>query len=598
MRRVVLSSLILSLAFASTAAAAPCPAELPVLFLVQDKSGSMNQQPNPSACPTCPTMWESSKTAVNGLTQQFSNRFRFGLELYPRDSTTFNCTTGTIVTGVGATPAQIMSAYNAVAPGGGTPTAVSLDAARTYLKGLGLQTPAYVLLITDGLPNCNLALNPNTCQASTPGCANNSCGLGAKDCIDDAESRRAARDLLIAGIKVYVVGFGQHVVGANMAVLDGIAAAGGTGKAIAASDQAALTAALNQVAFDATTCCKDVCSRGASQCTSTGEVRRCELDPSIGCTNWTTTPCGNKSYCSNGSCVACTDACTLNAGRCVGSSAQKCVTGAYGCTEWKQVDECVWGEKCSAGVCNSCETCAVGATKCYGTQVETCTRDLVTGCTSFKRSPCQSGSVCSGGSCKACNTTCTAGAKRCNGARVETCVADTNGCTNWLGGQLCTDFCSGGECGTCGTTCTPGARRCNGSTPETCGRDVNGCTVWNAGAPCGSDSFCDNGTCASCPTDCNPGERRCAGNGIEECRVGATGCREWARTAECVDGETCQNGVCVPPCKDACSAGALRCGSRGGPEACEVAETGCTQWKAQAPCAGDQACLEGVCRLK
>ncbi len=604
MRRAALILFAALVSLPATAQAAPCPAELPVLFIVQDKSGSMAKQPDGSAALAgINQKWDMAKAAIGQLTSTFDNRFRFGLNLYPELNATFSCSLGKTVAPVGSTSSKIASELNKFSvPSGGTPTADTLDQVRQYLLPFRTQTPVHVLLITDGLPNCNLGANTQTCTASTPGCnaQTDNCGLGPKDCLDDARTRAAAAALKSAGIKVYVVGFGADATNpANLAVLNGVASSGGTNQAYRADDQASLHNALNQIAFDATSCCRDVCTLGAASCTAAGEVRKCELDASIGCTNWTLTTCAPKTGCSAGACVpTCTDACTLGALRCSGGDAQQCVTGSKGCSEWAVVDDCGYGEKCSAGTCESCTGCTPGATRCYGKQVETCTLDILTGCSSFKRSACQTGSVCSGGTCTACNTTCTVGAKRCNGAFPETCIADDNGCTSWARGAQCEDFCSGGECGTCGTTCTAGAKRCNGSTPETCGYDQNGCTVWDAGSECGSNTFCDSGTCKSCPTDCTPGERRCAGNGIQECQVTTTGCRDWVDVATCLEGESCKAGVCIPPCQDECSAGAQRCDGTGVPEACEVVETGCTVWKAKAACGGTELCVQGICHEK
>jgi len=271
--------------------ATPCPSELPVLFLVQDKSGSMSEVPDP-ACPTCPTKWASAKSAVPTLVSSFSSRFRFGLEMFPNSATTFNCSTGTTLNPVPSTSAQVAATYNAYAPGGGTPTAPSLDAARAYLTGLSLATPAYVLLITDGLPNCNTANNPYTCSTTTLGCkslntcvGSSCCGLGAKDCLDDAASNASAAALWAAGIKVYVVGFGAGATGNNKGVLDAIAQAGGTGSAYAVTDQAGLSAALNSIAANVSTCCLNACTQGASLCTASGQVQSCQMDVSLGCTS-------------------------------------------------------------------------------------------------------------------------------------------------------------------------------------------------------------------------------------------------------------------------------------------------------------------------
>lgn len=254
---------------ASTALAVPC-AELPVLFVVQDKSGSMNFAPDgTTASAANPSKWTIARQVVPALASDFNNRFRFGAAMYPRDTTTFNCSTGTIVSAISTSTAGITSAYNSAVPGGGTPTAASLQAVRTHIAAQGLATPAYVLLITDGLPNCNTGLDANTCTpTSTAACgtvppAQSSCGLGAKDCLDTQASVTAAQQLFAAGVKVFVVGFDSTLIaGNNKAVLDAIAAAGGTSSAYVANNQAQLTNVLNTIAQNTATCCQDVCAAG------------------------------------------------------------------------------------------------------------------------------------------------------------------------------------------------------------------------------------------------------------------------------------------------------------------------------------------------
>ncbi len=581
------------------ARAAPCT-DLPVLFIVQDKSGSMNFAPDgTTASASNPSKWSTAQQVVPNLATQFSNRFRFGVAMFPGATTTFNCTTGSVVQGVSSSPSGVATAYSAAVAGGGTPTAQSLLMTKSYLLGLGLSTPAYVLLITDGLPNCDLGLDPNSCTATTPGCANNSCGLGAKDCLDDNATVSAAASLWAAGIKVFVVGFDTNfTAGNNKAVLDAIASAGGTGAAYVATNQSQLSSTLSQIALNTATCCQDVCSAGSALCTANGQQQLCQLDPSIGCTTWVTNSCPNRSTCVGGQCQTCQDQCSLGAARCNNGSAEQCVTAAGGCTAWTTSEVCGYGERCASGQCNSCVGCNMGDSRCGPNGLETCDWDFLSGCTQWTPSQCSTGTTCQGNSCVACNTTCTAGTSRCNGNGIETCVADAQGCTNWQQTQTCSGFCSGGACGVCGTSCTPGDVRCNGAGVETCGIDANNCSVWNPAQGCAANQFCQAGACTTCATSCTQGAKRCgAGGATEQCQLDATGlCTTWVSSGQCAQGETCSQGVCVPPCQDACTAGAAQCTPSGTPQSCEVGPTGCTVWRDQADCALGQVCYVGTCR--
>lgn len=600
------SSVLLALA-SSVALAAPCT-DLPVLFIVQDKSGSMAGAPDGTAATASnPSKWTSASVVVPALAQQFASRFKFGVGMFPGANTSFNCSTGSVVSPVPSTASQVAAAYANGAPGGGTPTAVSLRAAKAYLSSLGASSTANVLLITDGMPNCNLANDPATCATTTFGCANTStcsgsscCGLGAKDCLDDANSEGAAGELRAAGYKVYVVGFGANLAGGNnKVVLDAIAAAGGTGSAYQASNQAALSSALNAIAASTATCCQNVCTQGATQCGGSGTVQTCQLDPSAGCTSWVSSSCPASSVCSGGTCQACSNLCTAGAVRCSsGGDVEQCVAGAGGCTGWTTVKTCGYGELCAGAACGSCQGCSIGASRCTATGVEECSWNVFSGCTQWQASACASGSTCQGGACATCNGACTAGSKRCTGKTPSTCVVDANGCTSWQPASACATFCSGGQCGVCGPTCTAGETRCNGNGVEACGADANACVTWGALALCQANEFCAGGACLTCATNCTQGSKRCAANGmIEQCGLERSGCHAWLPVSQCylAGGEQCVSGACIPPCHDACNEGAGQC-LNDAPQTCVRQPTGCTQWAQQPACAAGTTCLDGACR--
>lgn len=588
---------------ASSAFAAPC-VELPVLFIVQDKSGSMNFAPDGTTATTAnPSKWSIARQVVPALASNFNNRFRFGAAMYPQTTTTFNCTTGTVVTPIADTTTGITNAYNAAVPGGGTPTAASLLAARAHLLAQGLTTSASVLLITDGLPNCNTSLDANSCTPTTAGCgptpAASSCALGSKDCLDNNATVAAAAQLFASNIKVFVVGFDSNLVaGNNRAVLDAIASAGGTGSSYPASSQAQLTSALNTIAASTATCCKDVCTAGAAVCSGSGARSVCQLDAAIGCTTWTTQQCASGSTCSNGSCQGCSNACTAGATRCANGDAEQCVANAQGCTSWQTAEVCGYGELCAGGACNSCQGCTMGASRCTATGVETCEWSVLSGCTQWQARACANGSTCQNGSCASCNSTCTAGAQRCAGNTVQTCVADGSGCTQWQSGQVCANFCSGGACGTCGTSCTAGQTRCQGAGVETCLIDTNNCPAWGPAQQCNANAFCQGGVCNQCATSCTQGSKRCGANGgTEECRLDPMGCTAFVPAGQCDlgAGERCELGVCIPPCQNACAPGAAQC-SNGRPQSCEQGPTGCFIWRDEPVCGTDQQCVTGKCR--
>ncbi|HEY3448915.1 MAG TPA: hypothetical protein VGK67_21320 [Myxococcales bacterium] len=576
--------------FASRAEAVPCPTDLPVLLLVQDKSGSMDEVP----CTGCPTKWDSSMTAVTNMTTKFSNRFDFGLEFYPADSN--SCSYGTIVGNVPITPQDVHDQYSWEYPGGSTPTAVALGNAKTYLQSLHLAVNAYVLLITDGMPNCNSSLDPATCAWTSSSCVGpNSCY--AESCLDDAATRSAAAALKAAGYPVYVVGFGDNSFFSNKAVLDGIAGSGGTAQSYVATDEASLTTALDTIGAHIANCCVNVCVQGTQQCGANNATIRCVFDSAQGCTAWTTSACPPKTVCTSGSCVACSDQCAAGAYRCSGSNSEKCVVGAGGCLVWEKYQTCGYGEICQGGSCVSCSGCSSGDSKCLNATTEqTCEWNLFTGCTEWAQDTCARGSVCTGNACARCDTVCAAGTRGCSGNVPVECKADAYGCTTWSQEAACSTFCSGGACGVCGTSCTAGAKECHATKLATCGKDVNNCPVWNE-SDCAAGQYCSAGACVACPAGCTPGSKQCAGNQIMECKQQASGCYALTPGATCAADQICKSGSCITPCKDDCAQGEAKCSGEV-PYACVTAPTGCTVWQPGTACVAPKACAEGACREK
>jgi hypothetical protein len=78
----------------------------------------------------------------------------------------------------------------------GTPTAEAITAATEYLKTLNDDNDKFILLATDGEPNCGP--NPNTGQPD----------IGTDDVAGASAAAQAAYD---AGISVYVVGIGPNL---------------------------------------------------------------------------------------------------------------------------------------------------------------------------------------------------------------------------------------------------------------------------------------------------------------------------------------------------------------------------------------------------
>ena len=195
------------------------------VLLVIDKSGSMTDQPRGFA----DDKWNSLVSALDRVLNEAAPVLNLGLMMYPYSrlldiplqSCGANCClleTGDAAVNVEVGPGidtvpQILSRLSSTPPGGGTPTALALEHAREYLTGSAaseLEGDTYVLLATDGGPNCNydLSCEAERCtanlddQCSLPNC----CDGNGEYCLDDEAVVSAIDGLRRAGIQTFVVG--------------------------------------------------------------------------------------------------------------------------------------------------------------------------------------------------------------------------------------------------------------------------------------------------------------------------------------------------------------------------------------------------------
>jgi hypothetical protein len=199
------------------------------MLILLDKSGSMGK---PGLGSTS-SKWDAMKAALNTALNKARVTINFGLDLFPRADVAATCTGQTccatsalgepLTVPVGAgteTVPAILSALSAATPGGGTPMAAALARALDYYTvgdGFSLPGDRYVLLVTDGGPNCDTAATPS-CDATActrnldpdPNCnlSTNCCSTAALavNCLDNASVTTEIQALAIAGIKTIVVG--------------------------------------------------------------------------------------------------------------------------------------------------------------------------------------------------------------------------------------------------------------------------------------------------------------------------------------------------------------------------------------------------------
>jgi hypothetical protein len=212
------------------------------LYLVLDHSGSMGV-----ATPGSQTKWRSIILALfdstKGVIRGLGGRVALGVATFPGPSSGDECGAGAevvpLTTGGKAFYDNISTSLIARTPVGGTPTAATLRALASKIKAL--PKPAFVLLATDGAPNCGTAPcavdrcsynieKVDGCDASLnccdPALVPEGQGWGA--CVDADATEAAVADLAAAGVKVFVLGIPG--VGPYGADLDALATAGMTAR--------------------------------------------------------------------------------------------------------------------------------------------------------------------------------------------------------------------------------------------------------------------------------------------------------------------------------------------------------------------------------
>ena len=191
----------------------------PDLLLVIDGSGSMLDPLSPMFDPSDPLgslfaereKWAIMDEALRSLVDTYDDRLNLGATIYPIDE---YCGVGPIraecLPNNASTVKSILDSDRPTVPDTRfTPTHLALDGARNYFTSRAVNPDGrYVLLATDGIPNC--ADEPSTPSAD--------------------ESVAAVAALAAEGIPTYVVGFGDIAADvSDRGVLQRMATAGATG---------------------------------------------------------------------------------------------------------------------------------------------------------------------------------------------------------------------------------------------------------------------------------------------------------------------------------------------------------------------------------
>ncbi len=323
---------------ASAARATPCPK----VMIVLDISGSMDD--TPSGGGTGPTKLDLAKKAIARLLSTYGTRMPFGLTTFSNE--TDDCYNGIdiLVEPADGTASEITSRANALVADSTTNTgeAIKTVAADPNMASSDGSPGSYIMLITDGEPNC-----PDPDTATDPAYTVAQIGAAAT-----------------AGIKTFVIGFGA-LPSADQAAMNMMADAGGEPCMTTACGSKHFFAAESDTALDAAIDaisqtiigeiggqCDDSCY--ANACPTAGNVcvqGKCAANPCAGVT------CPDGQYCY-------TDG--MTPGACIPACANQCPTGQTCESGICKVDpcataSCVMGQVCVNG---GCVTDPCGALSC------------------------------------------------------------------------------------------------------------------------------------------------------------------------------------------------------------------------------------------
>jgi len=220
----------------------------PDILIVQDASGSMNEDNMNMSCGNAgcgaTSKWALMIPAINAVVSQTESTVNWGLKLFA-DSGSCGVNNNAAVPVAPMNSAAIATALMArtstnggVSNGSSTPTRAAENAAVKYLTGLTDTNPKYIVLATDGMPNCPAS--------------------GSQSNDDTTAAVAAVTAAKQAGIPTFVVGIsagGAPEMALNMmAVEGGFPQMGQPTQYYPVSSTAEFTAVLQTLVTVATTC--------------------------------------------------------------------------------------------------------------------------------------------------------------------------------------------------------------------------------------------------------------------------------------------------------------------------------------------------------
>ncbi|MBC8133471.1 MAG: VWA domain-containing protein [Deltaproteobacteria bacterium] len=163
----------------------------PDLLIVLDRSGSMLEDPMTGMSqPTSPTnKWAQTTTALNQVVGQTQDKIRWGLKFFGSPGGGACGVNDMAEVPVGPMNAAAIAAAIATGdPGSNTPTRAAVTQAAAYLRTVTDLNPKFILLATDGQPNCRTG------------------GGGGGSATDDAAAIAAVATVAAMGFPTFVIG--------------------------------------------------------------------------------------------------------------------------------------------------------------------------------------------------------------------------------------------------------------------------------------------------------------------------------------------------------------------------------------------------------